>query len=122
MLPESPLWQLAAMAVWILIILGAAYWVTRYVGRKGPGNVGKQKENLRIVGALALGREQKLLVVQVGEKHLILGVTAGEIRLLGELTEQEAAGLQKDMEPAPPGFGEALQRVLAERKQNRKKP
>jgi len=42
---------------------------------------------LKIVTSLSLGTKERVMVVQVGEEQLLLGVTAGQITLLDKLSE-----------------------------------
>ena len=68
---------------------------------------------------LPLGREQKLIVAQVGERFFLLGVTASEISMLAEFTAEEAAFWREWVETAEkretPSFREALNTVLRQR-------
>ncbi|MGJ8692221.1 MAG: flagellar biosynthetic protein FliO [Thalassotalea sp.] len=64
-----------------------------------------QSEDLKIITSLALSTKEKLLVVQVGDKQLLLGVTSQQITLLETLetplevkapvNQQFAASIQK---------------------------
>lgn len=42
---------------------------------------------LRVVTSLSLGAKERVVVVQVGEKQLLLGVTSQQVTLLDSLTE-----------------------------------
>ena len=79
---------------------------------------------LRLVERLPLGREEYLAVVRAGETVLLLGVSAGQITLLKELSADEAA--QWTAEPAgaqPMPFREVLRQVLQKnQKQEGTKP
>ena len=61
-------------------ILGAAYYATKYLARKGL-NPAKNK-NLKIVETIPLGIEKSLLLVKVGEQYLLLGSTQKGITML----------------------------------------
>lgn len=122
MLTGSPFLSLLWMIVCVVVIIGLAYWVTRYVaGRGGLGAFGPLKagEGLELLAQLPLGRDQRLVVVRVGERCLLLGVTAAGITLLTELTEEEAALWRNQSEGAKkretPSFREALDTVLRQR-------
>lgn len=122
MLRDNPLLSLLWMVVSVAIIIGLAYWFTRYVaGRGGFGAFGPLKagEGLEILAQLPLGREQRLVVVRAGERWFLLGATASEISVLTEFTAEEAALWQERAEAQEkretPSFREALNTVLRQK-------
>ena len=114
------------MVLWLLIsiivILGLAYWVTRHlVGGAAFGGlgIGKADRRMKVLARLPLGKSEMLVVAQVGGQCYLLGVTAGGITLLAELTEEEAAGWK---EPADaheagerPDFRQVFSTVLRQK-------
>jgi len=82
----------------VVLVLGGLLWLLRR--RFGP--VGPAKIDCAVMGALAIGPRERLVVVRVEGKRLLLGVTGSAIGLLCELSETAAASA------APPGFGAAL--------------
>lgn len=70
----------------IALILGLA-WLARRAGlvRHVQGGV------MKVVGSTSLGARQRLLLVEVGDTWLVLGVSAGEIRTLHTLPAGSAA-------------------------------
>lgn len=48
----------------------------------------KQAQGLKIVTSLHLGTKERLVVVEVGEQQMLLGVTAGQISLIETLPEK----------------------------------
>ena len=108
MLDGNPVVSLLWMIVSIAVIIGLAYWFTRYVAGRGawgafaPMKVGA---GLELLAQLPLGREQKLIVAQVGERFFLLGVTASEISMLAELRQRR-----------PPFGGSGLRRQKRERR------
>ena len=114
---------LLGMLLAVAVVLVLAYGCTRLLaGRGGLLSRGVSLSgNLRVLERLALGREQSVAVVQVGDRRLLLGVTPAQITLLRELDEEEAA---KWDEPRPPEgisgtamrFQDALREVLKQKK------
>ena len=105
------------------LILGLAFWFTKYVvGRGGLGGlgVGTRQAGMKTLAALSLGRDQRVILVQAGQRYLLLGVTAGQINTLAEFTPEQAQQWlseqtqQRDTAHAP-GFAQALQRVVQEK-------
>ncbi len=68
-------------SVGLLIVLGIFFlcvWGMRKLGGITVNGAGK----MRVVGGLSLGLREKVILVQVGKKQLILGVTPGRIDTL----------------------------------------
>ena len=95
------------MLLCVVVIIVLAYLFTRYVaGRRGlggfgaPGGTGRFKALAR----LSLGREQSAVLVQAGERYLLLGVAPSGVTLLAELSQEEAQELYAPSpgQPAPP--------------------
>ena len=68
-----------AVAVGVLLL--GARWFVRY----GGGAQGIAGGSLRVVASLALGQRERAVVVQVGDRQLLLGVAPGRVALLHEL-------------------------------------
>ena len=75
----------------LLLVLGGCYLVTRWAGVGLGGSLGRGSARMQVVERLAVGRDQALLVVRIGERHLLLGSTANGFTMLAELTEEEGA-------------------------------
>lgn len=122
MLEDNTVASFLWMIVSIAVIIGLAYWFTRYAaGRGGFGAFGplRMGAELEILAQLALGRDQRLAMVRAGERYFLLGVTAAGISLLAEFTAEEAATWREQAETAEksetPSFREALNTVLRQR-------
>ena len=84
----------------LLVILGLA-WVAR---RFNLGNLGSAS-HMKVVSALPVGAKEKILLVEVEGKRLLVGVTAQQISLLQSL--EDAPG-----EPASGDFANRMQALL----------
>lgn len=112
--------------LWLLIcvvaIVGLAYWFTKYVvGRGALGGLGglgsTGGEHFKVLARLSLGREQAVVLLRVGERHFLLGVTPSAVSTLAELTQEEAQACSEASEQAVgPGFGETLRTMLQQKK------
>lgn len=67
----------------IVLVLGGVLWCLR---RWRPGAVGTDPE-CRILRSLPLGPRERLVVVRVGNRHLVIGVGSASVSLLCELDE-----------------------------------
>jgi len=109
--------MLAAVAA----ILFAAHFVTKWIALRGAPRFAAPRgdERLRVLGRISLGRDGQAVVLQMGERCLLLGVTPANISLIRELDEEETArwvGGEEQEIVAPPSFLEALQRNWPKKK------
>jgi len=95
----------AALALALIVgLLAGAAWLARKVsGGKGFGQGG-----MRVIGGVALGPRERIMLLEVGEEWLVIGIVPGQIRTLhrlakGELPAAEAGG--------QPSFAQWLQRI-----------
>jgi len=94
----------------VIALLGAAAWLARKLStgqRFGRGG-------MQVVGGISLGPRERLVLVEVGEHWLIIGIVPGQIRTLHTLPkgqlDQPAAG----SDPAPV-FAQWLKNVVERR-------
>ena len=118
---NGSLFSLLWMLFCVLLIIGLAYFFTKYViGRGKLGMMSAEKRGeIKAIARLGLGKNEQLLLVQVGERYFVLGNTAAGITNLAEFTPEEAeAWKSKDDQSGgaqPPSFREALQKVWKEK-------
>lgn len=103
-------------AVLVLILLLA--WLVRRFGPLSAGGAGV----VRLLGGVSLGQREKAVLVQVGDKQLLLGVAPGSVRTLHVFSEpirlessKSGEGPRSVSRPAGAGFAERLQAALSER-------
>lgn len=65
----------------VLALIPAAVWLLKRMG----GSTLAGASGLRVVGQLTLGARERLVVVEAGERWLLLGVSAGSINRVGTL-------------------------------------
>ncbi|MEM5433229.1 flagellar biosynthetic protein FliO [Cupriavidus oxalaticus] len=99
----------------IALILGMA-WLARRAGlvRHATGGV------MKVVGSTMLGARQRLVLVEVGDTWLVLGVSPGEIRPLHSMPANTTASTSADQRtparatgmPQPPTGGTFAEKLL----------
>jgi len=100
-------WLVALIIV--LVIFTTFVWLLRKTGRFTSAG----KNQLAVISGLSVGMREKLVLVKVGEKQLLLGVTPGRINKLLEL--EGDSRLFQNQESPPVGietFAQKLQQVL----------
>jgi len=65
-----------------LIIVLALFFVCIWFMKKMGALPVSSKQNMKVLSGLSLGMREKLVLVQVGEKQLVLGVTPGRVEKL----------------------------------------
>lgn len=107
--PSQYLGQIAMSLIFILLIIFAAAWLLKRFG-KINGIAGGQ---MKVLGVMSLGQREKVVLMSVGEKQLLIGSTASRISLLYELEEPIVVESEK---PVSGAFAARLQEAM-----NRKK-
>ena len=110
----SSLLQLVFGFLLILALLFATLWVLKKVSvtRGASGGL------IRVISAAAVGPRERVVVVDVGDKRLVLGVAPGQVSLLNEqVLPPSAATLAADLNGgvAIPEFAQWLKRTIARR-------
>ncbi len=88
----------------VLLVIGAIAWATRRMGRFQSAAGG----GLRILGGLSMGARERVVLVQVGSRQLLLGVAPGRVQTLHVLEENlgetapgsEASGFAANLQAA----------------------
>lgn len=100
-------WGLALCSVLIL------FFICIWALRKLQGFTAGGTEKLKIVGGLAVGMREKIVVLEVGKKQLVLSVTPGRIETLLVLEEDDC--LKRDSAAADIGenaFAQKLRQAM----------
>jgi len=77
---SSLLKVIGGLFVVILAIFGSA-WMFRRFGNLNPIS----NKSLRVIGGITLGQKDRVVLLQVGEEQLLLGVSPGRIQTLHKL-------------------------------------
>ncbi len=93
----------------VLAALAVFFWFLR---RFSPGQTGAQGV-VKVVGGVMLGPRERLLVVEVGETWLLLGVGGGQVNALHTLPRPP--GHVPPAPGAPAGFADKLKDLLPRR-------
>ena len=116
-MPGSNFWSLLLVLLITILILYFAYVATRWIGTHGlPGGAALPaggSGKLRILAQLGVGRNERLVLVRMGERCYLLGVTEHQITLLRELDDGEAEPwLAENTAAQTPSFLEVLGETL----------
>lgn len=109
--------QLAQLVLGLLLVLGLIFflaWLVRRVQQAGPAGKGQV---IDIIGSRALGPRDRLVLVQVGNEQILLGLSPGTITALHVLKEPVPV---PSSEQATPEFAQRLMELLGKDQKDRK--
>jgi flagellar protein FliO/FliZ len=97
----------------VLAAIAATAWLLR---RMAPGQTGVG--NLRVVAAVAVGPKERVVLVDVGDTRLVLGVATGQVNLLHQMSRPSDADQDAAL-PVMPPFVEKLKELMAARQERK---
>ncbi len=113
------------MLLIVVAILILAYFSTKYIARLrfGSLNAGAKNSRMQILDQLTMGTDMRLIVVRVGVRYLLLGLSSGGIHTLAELTQDEALLWEESdlneigqTKANPPSFRASILEVLKQKR------
>ena len=115
----ASLGQMAFGLAIVIVLLFASLWVLRRLS--APRGTGAA---LKVLGAAAVGPRERVVLVEVGNDVLVLGVAPGQVNKLHELSKDTlAAALAAATQPAeagsPQGFASWLKQATERRQGQR---
>lgn len=105
--------QLTQLVLGLLLVLGLIFglaWLLRRVQHAGP----RQGQVIELISSRALGARDRLVLVQVGNEQILLGLTPGRITPLHVL--KEPVQLPESSQPATPEFAKRLMELMGNQK------
>ena len=93
----------------LLVVLGMLYGFFWLLRRYGPTQMGAQGI-VRVVGGVMLGPRERLVVVEVDDTWVLVGVASGQVNTLHTLKKPEGADTTPT--PASPPFADKLSDLL----------
>jgi flagellar protein FliO/FliZ len=109
--------QLTQLVFGLLLVLGLIFflaWLLRRVQQAGPAGKGQVIE---LIGSRALGPRDRLMLVQVGNEQILLGLSPGTITALHVLKEPVQVPVT---EKATPEFAQRLLEMLGKDQKDKK--
>lgn len=102
--------MLLALTVVLGAIVGAAWLLKRFGPTQlGPGGA------MKVLGGVAVGPRERLVLVEVGETWVIVGVAQGQVTAVHTMARPSDAASQTAAAPAASPFAERLRQMLGSR-------
>lgn len=84
--PPSASAQVARLALGLVVVVAVLLLSARLLPRLGGVGLAGS-ESFRVVASLPVGQRERVVVLQVGERQVLLGVAAGRVNLLHALEQ-----------------------------------
>ncbi|KII38073.1 flagellar assembly protein FliO [Pseudomonas fluorescens] len=110
--------QLTQLVFGLLLVLGLIFflaWLLRRVQQAGPAGKGQVIE---LIGSRALGPRDRLMLVQVGNEQILLGLSPGTITALHVMKDPIEVPTATDK--ATPEFAQHLLKILGKDQKDKK--
>lgn len=112
--PEVSTGTMLQTGLGLLFVFGllflATYLLRRFGSSRGFGRAGP----LRIAGGLMIGARERIVLLEVGDVWLVVGITPGEIRTLHTMQKGEIPSSPADEKP----FGQWLKQTIERRNES----
>jgi len=95
----------------VLGLVGALAWLMKRLSALPGTGAGV----IRVIGAAAVGQRERIVLVEVGETWLLVGVAQGQVRRLHTMPKSESATPTSVIAPADQGFAIWLRRMMEKR-------
>ena len=95
----------------VLAAIGASAWLLR---RYGPTQMGPNGA-LRVLGGVMIGQRERLMLVEVGETWLIVGVAPGRVTAVHSMPRPAQSEQQVQAMVQQPGFADWLKTAWQKR-------
>ena len=112
--------DIAAWSIGLLIVLSVFFlcvWGTRKLSSLTVSGA----EKMRVVGGLSLGMREKIILLQVGKKQLVLGITPGRIETLHVLEGDCLLKEETVSTTAETGFAQKLLQAIKARPEHNRR-
>ncbi|QZN94311.1 flagellar biosynthetic protein FliO [Symbiopectobacterium purcellii] len=106
---SSLLTQVGTVLVGVLMLILAIAWVVRKLGLTPPV---RQNKLVKVVSSCQVGQRERVVVVEIEDTWLVLGVTAQQITPLHTLPAQEMDDAPAGEMAIPANFRQLLHKVI----------
>jgi len=100
-------WSLGLIIV--LAVFFSCVWLMKKMGALPVNN----KNAMKVIGGLSLGMREKLVLVQIGDKQLVLGVAPGKIDKLLVLEGEDRLFQQVKREDKESDFSDKFKQIMS---------
>mgnify|MGYP000887028582 CR=1 FL=1 len=99
-----------ALAVIVGLLFGLAWLARKASGGKGFGN-----GSVKVIGGVALSPRERIVLIEVGDTWLVVGIVPGQIRTLHRLPKASEAAISEITDSPDAPFANWLKKVSERR-------
>ena len=110
----SEVFSIIGTIVLMIAVFAAAYFVSKYVGKRYKSNYGSSK-HITVIDSTIIGKDRSLLIVKAGEQAFLIGSAPNEFTLISEIDAQQFAVDPEIKEPAQKDFVSTFRDVIKSR-------
>lgn len=104
------MWSVIVTFAAAVLIIYFSYLFSRYVGK--TMNKSSSSNYMRLIDQITVGQDRNIAIMQAGDKYLLVGITAGQINLLREMSEEELIQISPDeTQTRTPDFKEMMEKL-----------
>lgn len=96
----------------IFLSLYAVGWLKKRLHGGSFGNMGNA---VRIRECIGIAQDKQLMIITVGSKTMLIGVTVNSVNKICDLDEEDIAAYETGTDSSEGGFIQSLKKALAER-------
>ncbi len=109
--PTTGLLQIFLGLIAVLALMAVAAWSFKKIGPAASGN----KVPVKVVGGVSVGNRERIMVVEVADQWIVVGVTATQINTLSTMPRQTGLADQQDDTQPVNQFSTWLRRTMDKR-------
>jgi flagellar protein FliO/FliZ len=83
--PTTGLFQIVLGLVAVLTLMAVAAWLFKKIGPVAGGH----KLPVNIIGGVSVGNRERIMVIEVADQWIVVGITAQQINTLSTMPKQE---------------------------------
>jgi flagellar biosynthetic protein FliO len=106
-------WDYAKAVAVICAVVGAAYYLTRFLAKAGSPL--RKATGVKLVGSLPLAKDRSVALVEIGAQVYVLGVSAQHVERLDKFPRSELFPAGEETQPPPPDFTASFRNELDRR-------
>ncbi|MGN0675045.1 MAG: flagellar biosynthetic protein FliO [Oscillospiraceae bacterium] len=100
----------------IIGLLFLTFYAARWLNKRyHTGGFGMQNRLIKIVECVGVAQDKQLMIVTVGSKKMLIGVTPNAVNKICDLDDEDLIPPENGDTPAESGFMQSLKKAFAER-------
>lgn len=110
-LSSGGIFQVILSLLLVLTVVAVAAWMLKRISQPMQG-AGKQ---LKVISGVAVGQHERVVIVEINDTWLVLGVAQGNVRTLHSMPKSELPVTEIDADNADGKFQSWLKQVMEKR-------